>query len=726
MGKKKRETENISNRVEALFQSQPNGVFNYKQVAARLNLNDASSRNIIIKRLNKLVEKKILIEIDRGKYQLNKKDSYITGVIDINQRGTGFVAHPDYHKDIIIPHKYLNKALPGDEVEVHLFKRFKGKSQEGRVAQIIKRKNTKFLGVIQRSENFAFVKAFDAAVYTDFFIKNNNILEAKDGQVVQVEWKDWPDSKDSPEAKVIRVLGEQGVHQTEMHSILMQYDLPNEFPVEVEKEAKSLVQPITEKEIKNRRDFRDILTLTIDPADAKDLDDALSFKVLENGNVEIGIHIADVTHYLREDTFLDDEAYQRGTSVYLVDRVVPMLPESLSNNLCSLNPNEDKLTYSAVFEIDNNAKIINRWFGRTVINCDLRFAYEEAQHIIETGSSTIPQAISFTKQERRLEDDVKNAVLGMDRLAKILRQNRMKNGAISFDKVEVKFHLDQENEPTGVYFKESKDANHLVEEFMLLANREVAEFIGKRKDKSGNSKTFVYRIHDEPNEEKLAGLENIANRFGYNIKFYDNINHSLNKLLKDVKGQKEQNLIDTLAVRSMSKAEYSTQNIGHYGLAFDYYSHFTSPIRRYPDVLVHRLLQRYLDNEKSADEETYEAMCDHCSYREYLATQAERDSIKYMQVKFMDKHREKVFNGVISGVTEWGIYVEIIENKCEGMVRPSDLNDDFYIFDKDEYAFIGKKSNNIYRLGDTVKVKVKAADLNKKQLDYYLLGHAEA
>jgi ribonuclease R len=463
------------------------------------------------------------------------------------------------------------------------------------------------------------------------------------------------------------------------------------------------------------------LTFTIDPKDAKDFDDALSFKKLENGNYEIGIHIADVSYYLEEGTILDDEAYQRATSVYLVDRVVPMLPEVLSNFACSLRPNEEKYTFSAVFEIDEKAKVISEWFGRTVTYSDQRFSYEEAQQIIETKENVIPADISITREEYSVGPEIVEATLKLDELAKILRRKRMADGAISFDKVEVKFNLDENGEPEGVYFKVSKDANHLIEEFMLLANKKVAEFIGKQK------KTFIYRIHDEPNEDKLIAMQTVIAKFGYKIDFRNkgDISKSLNQLMADVNGKKEQNLIDTLAIRTMSKAKYSTDNIGHYGLAFDYYSHFTSPIRRYPDVMVHRLLQFYLDGGKSVSEEIYETKCVHSSTMEGLATSAERDSIKYMQVKYMQDHKDEEFLGVISGVTEWGIFVEIVANKCEGMCRIREIKDDYYTFDEKQYALVGQMSKTLLQLGDEVIVKVKNADLVKKQLDFTLIRKNE-
>jgi ribonuclease R len=558
-------------------------------------------------------------------------------------------------------------------------------------------------------------------MYTDIFIPKDKIGDAEQGDVVIAKIEDWPKKADSPFGAVIKVLGKPGEHDTEIHAILAEYGLPYDFPIEVEVFAQKIDTSIHESEIKNRRDMRDTLTFTIDPKDAKDFDDALSFKKLENGNYEIGIHIADVSHYLQEGTILDEEAYKRGTSVYLVDRVVPMLPEVLSNFACSLRPNEEKYTFSAIFEINEKATVINQWFGRTVINSDQRFSYEEAQVIIETKSNTIPAEISLTGKDFIASDEVTEATLKLDELAKILRRNRMNEGAISFDKVEVKFNLNDAGEPEGVYFKISKDANHLIEEFMLLANRKVAEYIGKQK------KTFVYRIHDEPNEDKLINLQTIISKFGYSINFKSkaDISKSLNALLNDVVGKKEQNLVDTLTIRSMSKAKYSTENIGHYGLAFDYYSHFTSPIRRYPDVMVHRLLQYYLDGGKSVDSEVYEEKCEHSSNMEGLATNAERDSIKYMQVKYMQDHKDEEFLGVISGVTEWGIYVEIIANKCEGMCRIREIKDDYYTFDEKQYALVGAVSHNTLQLGDEVFVKVKNADLVKKQLDFHFIRKNE-
>ncbi|PWI29794.1 ribonuclease R [Flavobacteriaceae bacterium LYZ1037] len=727
---------NLTNTILSILKKERNQTFNYKQIASKLGVNDASSRNQIIKKLQDLKAKQEIEEVERGKFKAIVNTEYHTGRVDMASRGSGYIISDDFEDDIYISSNNMNKALHGDEVEFYAYKRLKRGKREGEITSIIKRAKSEYVGVIQIHKSYAFVVADGNKMYTDIFVPINKINKAEDGDKVLVSLEDWPEKADSPSGKVLKVLGKPGEHNTEIHAILAEYGLPYDFPHEVEEYANKIDTSITKEEIAKRRDMRDVLTFTIDPKDAKDFDDALSFKILDNGLFEIGIHIADVSHYVQPNTILDDEAYERATSVYLVDRVVPMLPEVLSNNACSLRPNEEKYTFSAVFQMNDKGEVKHEWFGRTVTYSDARFAYEEAQAIIENNvnvmlssveasqiNTTIPSKVAISGKEYKTTSEIAFATLKLNELSKIMRSKRMRSGAISFDKVEVKFNLDEEANPIGVFFKTSKDANKLIEEFMLLANRKVAEFIGKQSPK----KTFIYRVHDEPDESKLAALQNVVSRFGYKLNFKDrkSVASSLNNLLTEVNGKKEQNLVDTLTIRTMSKAEYTTKNIGHYGLAFDYYSHFTSPIRRYPDVMAHRLLQHYLDGGKSVNEDIYEDKCNHSSNMENLSTKAERDSIKYMQIRFMQDHQDEEFVGVISGVTDWGIYVEIIENKCEGMVSVRNMKDDHYVFDEDHYALIGKNSKTMYQLGDEVVVKVKDTDLVKKHLDFTLIGKHE-
>ncbi len=721
--KKGRIIKDLTRNIFKILNEDSDKFYNYKQIASKMGISDTDGKTQILKKLAELTANKKIKEVDRGKFQINEDRKYSLGTLDITSNGNGYFISEDYEEDIFIPNVNLGKGLHGDMVKVYVYKKRRSNKLEADVVEVVERAKSDFVGVLQLNKNFGFVLPDSNKMYADIFISQSKLNGAEHGDKVQATIIDWPEKSKNPFGKITKVLGKPGDHNTEMHSILLEYDLPYEFPSEVEKDAETLSIEITKDEITKRRDMRSDLTFTIDPKDAKDFDDALSFTKLENGNYEIGIHIADVSHYVQPKTILDAEAYERATSVYLVDRVIPMLPEMLSNSVCSLRPNEEKLTFSAVFEINEKAQIIKQWFGRTVTYSDKRFTYEEAQVIIENKNNIVPANVSLTGQEYKVDDVIVEAILKLDELAKILRKKRMKQGAISFDRVEMKFNLDEAANPVGVYFKEAKDANKLIEEFMLLANRKVAEFIGKSKGGKPSNKTFVYRVHDEPDIEKLASLQNIISKFGYKINTdtRESTSDSLNQLLSDVYGKAESNMIETLAIRSMSKAVYTTQNIGHYGLAFDYYSHFTSPIRRYPDVITHRLLQHYLDGGNSAKQEVYEEKCKHSSKREELASKAERDSIKYMQVKYMQDHKDEVFDGVITGVTEWGIYVEITKNKCEGMVRIRDIKSDYYIFNEEQYAIVGQSTKQMYQLGDNVQVQVKKTDLERKHLDFNLI-----
>ena len=634
----------------------------------------------------------------------------VVGTIDMKQTGKAYVIpNNDTMEDIMISANNTRHALHGDTVKVLLFPARRMHKQEGQVVEIIQRAKTRFVGRIQLQSHFAFLIPDNKSMAVDIFIPLENLCNARNGDKALVEMTEWPKHLNNPVGKVVQVLGKPGDNNVEMQSILAEFDFPLSFPKEVEKAADKITMDIPDEEIARRKDFRNITTFTIDPADAKDFDDALSIRKLDNGNYEVGVHIADVSHYVIENGAIDYEAYNRGTSVYLVDRTIPMLPERLCNGVCSLRPNEDKLCFSAVFEMNNDAVVINKWFGKTVINSDRRFSYEEAQAVIETG-----------------QGDLSEEILKLNAMATILREQRYKDGAINFDTKEVKFILDNNAKPIGVYTKEAKEANFLIEEFMLLANKSVAEHIGKVKERK-KAKTFVYRVHDEPNPEKLGTFVQFVAKLGYKIKTTSRktLADSFNKLFVDIEGKGEQNMIDSIAIRTMSKAYYSTDNIGHYGLGFPYYTHFTSPIRRYPDLMVHRLLHSYLNNGSSANIEFCEEQCKHSSLMERKAAEAERTSVKYKQAEFLADKIGQVFPALISGVSKWGIYAEIEENKCEGMISLGTLQDDYYYLDEDNYQVIGRRYGRQYKLGDSIKIKVLRVDMEKKQMDFALIETEE-
>ncbi len=708
---KKKSTRGIRRVPKALVQSvlselgkAPRQGVNYKQLSARLGITDENGRRKVQAALEQLLSEGRIKSGQPGRFELITFDQLLVGKVDMTQSGAAYVVVPEQDEDIYISPKRLRQALDGDEVKVRLYARKRGRKAEGEIVEVVQRKRTQFVGVLEKAGKFGFLIPDNKKMLVDLYIPEDKMNGARHGQKCIAQLTDWPKRASSPFGEITEVLGDPRNHEVEIHSILAEFDLPYAFPEEVEREAQRIPKDITKEDVAQRRDMRSVTTFTIDPADAKDFDDALSFQWLDDDLFEIGVHIADVTHYLKPGSILDEEAIERATSVYLVDRVVPMLPEVLSNELCSLRPHEDKCTFSAVFKMDRQGVVHDRWFGRTLIHSDHRFAYEDAQAVIEGA-----------------EHGLKEAVLTLHHAALELRKNRLRSGALMFDKEEVKFHLDDKGTPTGIYFKVSKDANHLIEEFMLLANREVAQRIG-RVPKGQKAPPFVYRVHDEPNPTKVQNLQTVAKSFGYQVKSQSRktLTQSMNSMLQEVKGKGWSNLIETLAIRSMAKAEYSTQNIGHFGLAFPFYSHFTSPIRRYPDVLVHRLLFHYLEGGKDLDAASYEALCEHCSEREKLATQAERASIKYMQTKYMDGHEGEEFDGVISGISDWGVYVELKDNKCEGMIRIRDFKDDYYVYEEAHHQIVGEATGSVYRLGDDIRIRVRKVDIDKKQIDFDL------
>ena len=748
--------EILAKQILKVFANNPFDAFNHKQIASRIGAGSKAERQEVIRTMQQLAKEKHLVEDDhKGKYKINPKSinddllprNYVTGIIDMKQGGKAYVIpQEEGREDIQIASNNTHHALHGDTVRVLMFPQRKMHKPEGQVVEIIKRAKTRFVGVIQRQERFAFMVSDSRTMPVDIFIHLDDLGSAENGEKVLVEMIDWPERMNNPVGKVIKRLGRPGDNNVEMQSILAEYDFPLDFPTEVEEEAKKIRKP-TKKEMAARRDFRDVTTFTIDPADAKDFDDALSYRELPNGHVEVGVHIADVSYYVKPGSAIDREAYERGTSVYLVDRTIPMLPEKLCNEVCSLRQDEDKLCFSVVMEIEiqnSKFKIVNTWMGKTVIRSNRRMAYEEAQEIIEAGVAPDGSAVG-------------EAILKLHTLATILRTARYRNGAINFESQEVKFQLDENAKPIGVYIKESKEANWLIEEFMLLANKSVAEWAGKSTSQQVNKSTrnnknsltrrpvdpltFVYRVHDEPNPEKLNTFVEFVAKLGFSMKTTSRkaLAESYNRLFENIAGRGEEHMVDTIAIRTMSKAYYSTENIGHYGLAFPYYTHFTSPIRRYPDLMVHRLLEYYLSSSrqdiktsssksqglevsKSApDRERIEDACKHCSVMEKKAADAERTSVKYKQAEYLADKLGQVFPALISGVSKWGIYAEIEDSKCEGMIPIGSLKDDYYMLDEDNYQVIGRRHGRCYKLGYPVYIRVRHVDLLKKQIDFDLV-----
>lgn len=705
-GGKRMKKKELAELLVNYFRMKPTESFSLKHLFGGLNLTTHPLKMLCADTVQEMVEDSFLIETEKGRYKLNDKGQILTGTFVRKSNGRNSFIPDDGGEPIVIAERNSAHAMNNDKVKIALCAKRRRHDLEGQVIEILEHADSTFVGTLKVSKNYAFLLTETNTLANDIFIPKDKLKGGKDGDKAVVKITEWPENAKNPFGQVIDILGKAGENTAEMHAILAEYGLPYTYPQAVEAAADKIPAEITPEDYAEREDFRDTVTFTIDPKDAKDFDDALSIKQLKPNLWEVGVHIADVSHYVKEGSIIDKEAVKRATSVYLVDRTIPMLPERLCNFICSLRPNEEKLAYSVIFNMNDKAEVKDYRIRHTVIKSDRRFTYEEAQQIIETG-----------------EGDYKEEVLQLNRLAQILREKRLAAGAINFDRCEVKFEIDEQGKPLSVYFKVSKEANKLIEEFMLLANRTVAEHIGK-VPKNKKAKVFPYRIHDLPDPDKLDNLSQFIARFGYKIRTggsKTDVSKSINRLLSDIEGKKEQNLIETVSLRAMQKARYSIYNIGHYGLAFDYYTHFTSPIRRYPDLMVHRLLTRYMEGGRSAQADKYENLCEHSSAMEQTAASAERASIKYKQVEFMGAHIGSVFDAVISGVTEWGLYAEINENKCEGMIPMRDLGNDYYEFDEKNYCLIGRRHHRKFSLGDPVKIKVARANLEKKQLDFTLV-----
>lgn len=705
VGKRMKKSE-MSERLISLFHTKPNETFSLKQLSNSLNLTTHPLKMLCADIIAEMIEDDFLQEVEKGHYKLNDHGLIMTGVFQRKSNGKNSFIPDDGGETIFIAERNSAHAMNNDKVKIALFAKRKNRNPEGEVIEILERANDTFVGTLKVEKFYAFLLTENRTLANDIFIPKDKLKGGKNGDKAVVKIVEWPEEAKNPIGQVIDILGKAGENTTEMHAILAEFGLPYVYPKNVETAAEKIPAEINEADYAEREDFRNVTTFTIDPKDAKDFDDALSIRLIKPGLWEVGVHIADVTHYVKEGSVIDKEAEKRATSVYLVDRTIPMLPERLCNFICSLRPDEEKLAFSVIFDMNEKGEVKDSRIVHTVIKSDRRFTYEEAQKVIETG-----------------EGDYKEEILELNKLAQILRKQRLAAGAIDFDRVEVKFEIDETGKPLSVYFKESKEANKLIEEFMLLANRTVAEKIGK-VPKNKKAKVFPYRIHDLPDPDKLENLNWFINRFGYKIRTSGTkteVSKSINRLLDDIKNKKEQNLVETVSLRAMQKARYSTHNIGHYGLAFDYYTHFTSPIRRFPDMMVHRLLTRYLAGGRTAQETKYEELCDHSSEMEQIAANAERASVKYKQVEFMSERLGMEFDGVISGVTEWGLYVELNENKCEGMIPMRDLGDDYYDFDEKNYCLTGRRHHKKFSLGDPVTIKVARANLEKKQLDFALI-----